>query len=73
MGDMCKRWILCECWVQKGGSSSVACVQSWIIKDVMPTAVLLSCQIKGNLQHMQVSQLTNQHLRCCSDGLSIIL
>ena len=39
-----KRRILCECWVQKGGSSVAARVQSWIPKDVMPTAVLLSCQ-----------------------------
>ena len=39
-----KRWILCECWVQKGGSSVAARVQSWILKDVMLTAVLLSCQ-----------------------------
>ena len=38
-----KRRILCECWVQKGGSSVAARVQSWILKDVMPIAVLSSC------------------------------
>ena len=44
MGDVCKREDLCECRVQKGGSSVAARVQSWILKDVMPTTVLLSCQ-----------------------------
>ena len=39
-----KGWTIDEKWVQKGGSSFVARVQSWILKDVMPTAVLSSCQ-----------------------------
>ena len=39
-----KGWTIDEERVQNGGSSVAAHVQSWILKDVMPTAVLSSCQ-----------------------------
>ena len=44
-------WVMCakgqtigEERVQKGGSLVASHMQSWILKDVMPTTVLLSCQ-----------------------------
>ena len=42
---MCaKGWVFCEIRVQKGGSLVASHVQGGILKDVMPTAFLLSCQ-----------------------------
>ena len=55
---MCaKRWILSEIRVQKGGSSVVAHVQSWILKDGHADRWSSQAvnQTKDDLQHMQVS------------------